>query len=217
MIEFVLATVCWLTCLPQRADTLAAMSLRQAPMLDGRVTDREYGTPALHFETGAGEVRVWLARHGGFLYLAATIPDSTYYWGDDLVISLAPRGRGARTLAVGDRQWYLRRTLDSSLVSVVTSASSGRWSPPGQAQPTLGATRHAPDWDVASMSTATGWAVELRVRERVVRPTAAAPRLALRTFNDRPQGWWSWPKAPPEMPAQRVERTPSLWIPIEFH
>jgi hypothetical protein len=70
--------------------------------------------------------------------------------------------------------------------------------------------------DVASTSTPTGWAIELRIREAVARPSVAFPRLALRTYNDGPQGWWSWPRAPSDMPPQRVERTPSLWVPISF-
>jgi hypothetical protein len=193
-----------------------ALSVAHAPVLDGRVTDHEYGRPTLHWQTGVGEVQVWLARHGGFLYVAATIPDSTFYWGDDFVISLAPSGSGAPSLNIGDRQWYLRRTLDSSIVRLVTSPDSGRWSAPGQDQPVLGATRHHANWDVASTSTPTGWTIELRIRETVVRPTAAAPRLALRTYNDRPAGWWSWPKPPPDMPPQQVEQHPSLWIPIKF-
>ena len=216
MMSLLLLTACWLRCLPVQADSLVARSIAQAPALDGRVSDREYGTPTVRFATAAGEVRVWLVRHGGFLHVAATLPDSTFYWGDDFVISLSPSGRAEPTLDVGDRQWYLRRTLDSSVVSIVTSASGGRWSIPGQPQPMLGATRHHADWDVASTSTATGWSLELRVRESVVHPGTTAPRVAFRTYDDRPQGWWSWPSAPAGMPSQRVERTPSLWIPIRL-
>ena len=216
MIGVALAATCLFACLPVTTDTVVAVSVAQAPVLDGRVTDREYGRPTLQFETGVGEVRVWLVRHGGFFNEDATIPDSTFYWGDDFVVSLAPGGRGASMLDVGDRQWYLRRTLDSSVVRLVADTAGGRWSVPGQEQPMLGATRHHADWDIASTSTPTGWAIELRVREAAVHPTGAAPRLALRTYNDRPHGWWSWPKAPLEMPPQQVERNPSLWIPIKF-
>jgi hypothetical protein len=37
---------------------------------------------------GRGEVRVWVVRAGGAIHVAAAIPDSTFYWGDDLVVSL---------------------------------------------------------------------------------------------------------------------------------
>ena len=216
MIHFVLAATCWFSCLSVPADTVAAVSVSQAPVLDGRVTAREYGMPTLQFATASGEVRVWLVRHEGFLYLAAVIPDSSFYWGDDFVVSLAPSGHSDATLSVGDRQWYLRRTLDSSVVRLVTSAAAGGWSMPGHEPPMLGTTRHGADWDVASTSTPTGWAIELRIREAASRPSVILPRLALRTYNDEPQGWWSWPKAPSDMPPQRVERTPSLWVSIRF-
>lgn len=215
MIDLLLAATSLFT-LPMSADSVIAVSASQPPVFDGRVADREYDTPAVQFATEAGQVQVWLVRHGGFLYVAATIPDSSFYWGDDFVISFAPTGHGEPSLRVGDRQWYLRRTLDSSIVSVVTDSVGGRWSAPGQAQPMLGVTRHHADWDVASTSTSAGWAIELRIREATVHPTAAVPRLALRTYNDRPHGWWTWPKAPLDMAPQRVERTPSLWIPVKF-
>lgn len=49
MISLVLAVTCWFICLEVNADTLAAVSVAQAPVLDGGVTDHEYGTPALQF------------------------------------------------------------------------------------------------------------------------------------------------------------------------
>ena len=197
---------------PSRAtDTLDVARLAAAPVLDGSVGRREYGTPALSIPTAAGDVRVWIGRHGDFVHVAAVLPDSTFYWGDDFVVSLDPRGIGGETPGAGARQWYLRRTLDSSIVA---TAVNGRWQQPGTTPPMLGATRHHAEWDVASASSASGWSVELRIRTSAVRTGDAAPRIAFRTFNDAPQGWWSWPAAPSGVPAQRVERSPSLWAPM---
>ena len=205
-----LVSAAWLLGAPHSlspADTLDVARLPLAPTIDGRVNEREYGLPALHVVTGAGEVRVWVARHGDFIYLAATIPDSTFYWGDDFVASLNPNGAGGTGPGDGDRQWYLRRVLDSSVVAI---AENGRWYSPGHEPPMLGSTRHHPDWDVASTSSRSGWTVELRIREAVVKSGPGAPRLAVRTYNDRPRGWWSWPEATAAVSAQRVERTPDL-------
>jgi hypothetical protein len=194
------------------SDTLDLAPVRAAPVIDGRVADQEYGEPPISIRTGAGDVRVWIARHGGFVYIAASLPDSTFYWGDDFVVSLDANGSSDAAPQAGDRQWYLRRTLDSSVVSLATA---GRWNTPGQPFPMLGAKRHDADWDVASTASASGWSVELRIRDAVLdAPATALPRIAFRTYNDNPNGWWSWPEPAAGTPAQRVERSPALWTPI---
>lgn len=200
----------------QQPRALEARVLQAAPALDGSADVREYGAPSISFSTAAGLVNVWLARHGGWLYLAAEMPDSSYYWGDDFVVTLDPQGRGGEQLAIGSRQWYLRRTLDSSVVLEVTPETQGRWMAPGRPTHSIGAQRTGPDWEVASSSSSTGWTVELRIRAAAARVGTALPRLALRTYNDAPRGWWSWPGPPAGTPAQRVERTPALWEPINF-
>jgi hypothetical protein len=193
------------------ADTLDVARLPVAPVVDGRANEREYGKPTLEFSTAAGNVRVWVGQHGDFIHLAAVVPDSTFYWGDDFVVSVDPDGSGGASPGIGDRQWYLRRVLDSS---VATVADHGRWYSRGNEPPMLGATRHQPDWDVASTSSATEWTVELRIRTAAVKAGTGAPRIAFRTYNDRPSGWWSWPAPPPGEPAQRVEQSPALWVPL---
>jgi len=193
-------------------DTLDVVSLSVAPLIDGRIDDHEYDDPPIRFATAAGHVRMWIGRHGGFVYVAAALPDSTFYWGDDFVVSLDPDGSGGASPGTGDRQWYLRRVLDSSVVAV---ADQGRWYPPDHTPPMLGPIRHHADWDVASTSSASGWAIELRFRE-TTKPGAAVPHLAVRTYNDLPGGWWSWPEPAAAVPAQRVERSPHLWVPLRL-
>ena len=191
-------------CVSTPGDTVDVRRLDRAPAFDGRIADGEYGTATIRLTTAAGVVSAWVARHDGYLYIAASLPDSTFYWGDDLVVSIDPDGSGGTAPGNGDRQWYLRRMLDSSVVS---TASGGRWQTPGQPTPMLGAVRHRDDWEVASTSTTAGWAIELRIRESAL----SAPRMALRTYNDAPQGWWSWPAPAAGTPAQRVERNPDSW------
>lgn len=196
-------------------DTIDPAMPPSAPVVDGVVSPREYdGDPRVRFRTTAGEVRVWIARQGDFVYIAATVPDSTFYWGDDFVVSLDADGSADATPQPGDRQWYLRRTLESSIVSIATA---GRWNAPGHEPSPLGRVRHTDDWDVASSSSPSGWSVELRIRAATFQGSGAAlPRLAFRTYNDRPAGWWSWPAPPPRTPAQQVELSPGLWMPVRL-
>jgi hypothetical protein len=200
-------------CPPAMADTLKAVPLPSAPTFDGTVTEREYGVPALQFTTAVGVARVWMGRHDDYLYIAAVLPDSTVDWSDDFVVSLDPLGRGDASPNGGDRQWYLRRILDKSVVVV---AQPDGWYSSGHRPTVLGATRHHPDWDIASTSSSAGWMVELRIRLNVVKPGPGAPRIAFRTYNNQPSGWWSWPMPPDGVPPQHVEQRPDLWIPLRL-
>ena len=195
------------------ADTLDIPALSTAPSVDGRIDERVYGSAALRIPTLAGDVRVWIGHHGDHLYLAATLPDATFYWGDDFVVSFDANGSGGTSPGPGDRQWYLRRVLDSSFVA---RAANGRWFSAGEQPTMLGSSRHHADWDVASASSTAGWTIELRIRTEAVNQGPSIPRLAIRTYNDQPSGWWSWPAPATGIPAQRVERTPDLWIPFRL-
>lgn len=90
------------------------------------------------------------------IYFAATIPDSTFHWGDDFVVSLDPNGSGGGSPGAGDQQWYLRRVLDSIVVAL---AENGRWYSQGHEPPMLGSSRHDADWDVASTSSSSEWTI----------------------------------------------------------
>lgn len=195
-------------------DTLNVVSRPTAPVLDGHADELEYGgEPAVRLITPAGEVEVWIVRTAGSIYIAAALPDSTHYWGDDFVISLDPDGSAGAAPGTGDRQWYLRRVLDSSFIVV---ADGGRWHAPDRWPPALGSVRRGIDWQVASSSDAAGWWVELRISEAVLRGATVRPRLAFRSYNDEPHGWWSWPEPPSGTPARLVELRPQLWEPIRL-
>lgn len=59
---------------------LTARLLSAAPVLDGRV-EAAYGAPSLRMPTAAGAVLVWVVAHGKHVYIAARMPDSTFYVG----------------------------------------------------------------------------------------------------------------------------------------
>jgi hypothetical protein len=199
---------------PQAADTLDVPALTTAPHLDGVITEGEYGQPSVRLRAGAARtVNVWVGHTSEWIYLTALIPDTSFYWGDDLVISLDADGSGGEFPGPGDRQWYLRRTIDSS--RVITSEGE-RWFPPGREPAALGAIRSSEDWEVVVMSTSAGWVVEARLRLAILTaPAGVLPRIAIRTYDDRPEGWSSWP-APAGMAPQRVEHAPGRWVPLRI-
>lgn len=192
------------------AESLTLKRPATAPVFDGRASAEEYGPPSLEFSGGQGPVRVWLVRAGDFAYIAAELPDSTFYWGDDLVISLDPMGD--RTPAPGhdDTQWYLRRTLDSS---VVYRGIHGRWSPPSDDPDwRLGSARSGEGWDVRSVSTAKGWTLELRLTaDWLAHAAPRRPAIAFRQYDDQPHGWYPWPRPAAATQPTQVERKPEWW------
>ncbi len=90
-------------CVFASTDSLDVRRLGRAPSFDGRVDAAEYGAPSIRIPTAAGEVTAWLGRHDGYLYVAAVLPDSSFYWGDDLVVSIDPDGSGGSSPGDGDR------------------------------------------------------------------------------------------------------------------
>ena len=205
MIAMTLAT---LILAPSPHDTLRVGALARLPSVDGRIEVGEYGAPAVTLHTSGGLVRVWLGHRDGALFIAAEIPDGTRYWGDDLVVAIDPDGSGGPAPGSGDRLWILRRIADSSVAVVATG--DGRWEPAGGAR-SIGAVHRGAGWTAATADSGARWVAELRVD---LPNGTAAPRVAVRTFNDAPApAWVAWP-APDGVPAQRVERMPDHWMPF---
>jgi hypothetical protein len=153
------------------------------------------GDTILPDQRPGGVVRLWLARWEESVYLAAEIEDSTYYWGDDLVISLDTQGDASPAPGHDDFQWYLRRMIDSS---VVFRGQNGKWQPP----------RDDPDWRLGKDREGGGWEVRRRIVRLGGRSNSSSdqayfreakardlPRMAFRVFDDSPQGWYIWPQA----------------------
>jgi hypothetical protein len=149
-----------------------------------------------------GSSIVYFVYTGDSLQISAMLPDTSYYWGDDLVISLDPDGSGGDAPGDGDLQWYLRRDLDSSLVRV---GANGRWSNPAP----IGKTRSGEGWSLDSYEFKVRWIVSVRM----LAPGPKA-RFAVRTYDNAPHGWWSYPPPPEGQRATVVERTPKLWVPL---
>jgi hypothetical protein len=196
-------------------DTLHVRRAERPPVLDGRADAAEYGAPDIRIANGQGTVLVWIRRAGDSVVIAAQIPDTSYYWGDDFVVSLDPRGDRSAAPDEDDTEWYVRRATDSS---VVLRGRAGRWMPPG-ADPDwrLGGVREGESWQLRTASTAAGWSVELVLDVAWLGGDAGRlPAIAIRTYDDGPAGWWSWPMPPTGRPATVVERSPPLWVAVSL-
>ena len=168
------------------------------------------GEPSVGIATGQGAVSIWLLRTPDSAFVVAHIPDTTYYWGDDLVISLDVSGDRGTVPGHDDFQWYFRRALDSS---VVYRGRAGRWEAPrGDPDWRLGASREGGGWTVGGRSEAAGWWVVLRLDGAWLQGEAGRrPGIAFRVYDDSPSGWFAWPAPAGRRQPAGVERVPDLW------
>ena len=190
-------------------DTVPVRPVESVPA-DAGASSAALGEPALHIGTGQGAASIWLLRTRDSAFVVARIPDSTYYWGDDLVISLDVSGDRGTVPSHDDFQWYFRRSLDSS---VVYRGRGGRWEAPrGDPDWRLGPSREGGGWTVNSRSEAAGWSLVLRLDAAWLDGEAGRrPGVAFRIYDDSPSGWFVWPaRADGRQPAS-VERVPDLW------
>jgi hypothetical protein len=204
-----------LLCLLQGStpDTVPIRSIGRPPAAGEVIDSVHYGPPQLHLRTRQGVAWVWLLRAADTFFVAATIPDTTRYWGDDFVVSLDTRGDGGDSPQHDDFQLYFRRTLDSS---VVFRGRVGRWEPPkGDPDWRLGPERSGGGWEVSARDGAKGWSLLLRLDPSWLEGAEGKlPRLALRIYDNDPQGWFAWPLPQGTPQASSIEQTPDLWGPI---
>jgi hypothetical protein len=194
-------------------DTLRVRPIAQPPAPNAVIDSTTLGQPSLRIRTGQGWATVWVFQSTDTVFIAAAVPDTTPYWGDDFVVSLDTRGDGAPTVQHDDFQLDFRRVLDSS---VVFRGRNGRWEPPrGDPDWRLGADRSGGGWEVRGAADARGWTLLLRLDPAwFAGETGLLARIAFRVYDDSPGGWFSWPVPAPGSPATMVEGTPSLWSPV---
>lgn len=197
-----------LALLLQVADTIRID--KASVTFDGEVTAQEYGAPTVTMPRAGGAVRLWLKQSEGQVYIAARIADSTYYWGDDLVIGLDTGGDRGDGPGHDDFQWYFRRALDSSMVR---RGDAGKWRMPRDDPDwRLGKERAGGGWEVRSASDATGWSIEFRLDPYYFQQAGArTPGIAFRIYDDSPHGWTAWPMPAEAKRATEVEDRPRFW------
>jgi hypothetical protein len=195
-------------------DTLRIRTVDRPPEINQTIDSASLGFPQVRIRTGQGTASVWLLRNRDTVYLAASIPDSTPYWGDDFVLSLDTAGDAAAVPQHDDFQLYFRRVLDSS---VVFRGRAGRWEPPRDDPDwRLGKERSGGGWEVSGRNERGSWSLLLRLDPAWFAGKAGRPlRLAFRIYDNAPGGWYSWPPPADGMPASSIERRPETWVPVK--
>ena len=190
-------------------DTVAMRHVESVPA-DVGSSFAALGEPSLRINTGQGAASIWLLRTHDSAFVIARTSDSTYYWGDDLVISLDVSGDRGTVPGHDDFQWYFRRALDSS---VVYRGRAGRWEAPrGDPDWRLGASREGGGWTVGGRSEAAGWWVVLRLDGAWLQGEAGRrPGIAFRVYDDSPGGWFAWPGPAGVRQPAGIEKVPDLW------
>lgn len=196
----------------QMFDTVHVGKLSGAPTFDGSASVAEYGAPTITMNRPGGTVQLWLRQADGQVYIAAAIADSTYYWGDDLVIGLDTGGDRGDGPGHDDFQWYFRRMIDSS---IVRRGEAGKWRMPRDDPDwKLGAERTGGGWEVRSASDAKGWSIEFKVDPFYFQQAKGSPAIAFRVYDDSPHGWTAWPMPSEAKRPTEVEDRPRFWIPV---
>jgi hypothetical protein len=192
------------------AETLLIRAIERPPPPGVAADSARYGTPQVRVPTRQGTVLVWLLRASDTVFVAASIPDTTPYWGDDFVLSLDTKGDGAPTPQHDDFQLDFRRVADSS---VVYRGRNGRWQPPRDDPDwRLGRDRTGGGWEVSTRNDASGWRILLRLDPAwFAGEGRRRPRIAFRIYDDSPSGWYAWPPPQGNAPPTTVEHTPALW------
>jgi hypothetical protein len=202
---------------------LLALAVQGVPGQTVRVTPVE--TPPVHptapdppsvrVATGQGEASIWLLTTSDSAFIIGRMQDSSYYWGDDLVISLDVSGDRGAVPGHDDFQWYFRRALDSS---VVYRGRGGKWEAPrGDPDWRLGPSREGGGWTVSGGSDAEEWWLILRLDGAWLRSAERGrqPGIAFRVYDDSPGGWFAWPKPEPGKQPAGVEGVPDRWGRVE--
>jgi len=206
-------TVLTLALLAAVTDTVSLRGLARAPDFDGAIGAGEYGAPIAAMPGGSGPVSVWMGRSGEWVYVAASLPDSTPAWRDEFALLLDPIGD--RTPAPGhdDSQWVIRRVVDSS---EVLRGVHGRWQLPGDdAAWRLGAARGGEGWEVRATSTPSGWQVELRIDAAWLAGTyGGTPAVAFRWYDESRRVWAGWPATAACPDGVQLERAPGCWAAV---
>jgi hypothetical protein len=204
-----------LLCLLQTAypDSLSIHVVERPPEPGKMADSARYGPPQLGLQTRQGRALIWLLKAADTFFIAAAIPDSTPYWGDDFVVSMNTNGQGGATPGHDDFQWYFRRTLDST---VIYRGRGGRWEAPrGDPDWRLGKERSGGGWEVSAADDSKSWSLILRLDPAWLKAAGGRlPRMAFRIYDNAPQGWFAWPH-PSGATAVSVEQTPALWAPVE--
>jgi hypothetical protein len=82
------------------ADTVAVSRLEQSPSPSITIDSARLGSPQVKISTRQRPALVWLLRAGDTVFIAASISDTSQYWGDDFVSVSTPEERAQPILSM---------------------------------------------------------------------------------------------------------------------
>jgi hypothetical protein len=195
------------------ADTLR-LARALAPPAPTEVRDTLiYGPPQVRLRTAQGKSSIWFFESADTFFIAVAISDSTRYWGDAFAVSIDINGDAGTSPGHDDFHWEFRRALDSS---VVFRGRNGHWEAPmGDPDWRLGRDRSGGGWEVSGRDGPAGWSVLLRLDPVwLAGAKGRLPRLAVRVYDNDPNGWFAWPMPRSAPQGASVEQIPDLWAPV---
>lgn len=86
------------------------VNMGTAPVIDGTISPGEWeDVDPITFNNAQGEIKVYVKQNDTMLFFASNIQDSSFYWGDDIVIGLDTDYNGGNHPQTDDIQLYLLR------------------------------------------------------------------------------------------------------------
>ncbi|UCE74707.1 MAG: right-handed parallel beta-helix repeat-containing protein [Methanomassiliicoccales archaeon] len=158
-----------------------------APIVDGTISSGEWDDANfIMFFNDQGEINVSFKHNDTTLYFMSHIVDSTYYWGDDIVIGIDTEHNGELHPQPDDYQFYIRRDVSTSEIN---RGSGSGWEP-------------VPEEEWAghvfneTSSDAETWTAELSISFEFLNITDGDEIMGIefRSYDDNPMGWFNWPK-----------------------
>jgi len=157
------------------------------PSIDGIISPGEWDDAnSIMFFNDQGEINMYFKHNDTTLYFMSHIVDSTYYWGDDIVIDIDTEHNGELHPQPDDYQFYIRRDVNTSEIN---RGSGSGWEPVPEGE-WAGLV-----WNETS-SDATTWTAELSISYTFLNLTAGDQIMGIqfRSYDDNPQGWYNWPE-----------------------
>ncbi|UCE37216.1 MAG: right-handed parallel beta-helix repeat-containing protein [Thermoplasmata archaeon] len=156
------------------------------PTIDGVISPGEWDDAnSIRFYNAQGEINVYLKHDDDTLYFMSHIIDSTYYWGDDIVIGIDTEHNGELHPQPDDYQFYIRRDVSTSEIN--RGSGSGWESVPvdewaGEV------------WNETS-SDASTWTAELSISYSFLNIIDCDQVMGIefRSYDDNPEGLFNWP------------------------
>jgi parallel beta-helix repeat protein len=167
------------------------------PSIDGVISPGEWDdADSFMFFNDQGEIRIYFKHDDSSLYFMSDIVDSTYYWGDDIVIGIDTEHNGGTSPQSDDYQFYIMREVTNSEIRRGTGSG---W----ESVPVNEWAGHVIN---ETSSNATTWIAEISISYAFLNIVDGEQIMGieLRSYDNDPQDWYNWP-------ADGLEDDPMTW------